>query len=295
MKVCISCGQRFSGDDWKCPSCSFIPDKINGCLAFAPALSTKSDGYNNEFFEKLYDIESGNFWFRSRNRLITWALQKYFPDIKNFLEIGCGTGYVLSGIEEKFPGLSLFGSDIYCDGLEFCKKRLKRAILLQMDAGRIPFEDEFDLVGAFDVLEHINDDMAVIRQMYNSVKPGGGVIITVPQHPSLWSSYDEYSCHARRYTASGLKNKIEEAGFELIRTTSFISLLLPIMILSRIRYNTAVNRQKSIDDVLEELKCGSVTNFVLEKMLDIERYFLAAGVNYRLGGSLLLIGRKRQE
>ena len=72
-----------------------------------------------------------------------------------------------------------------------------------MDARNIPFRDEFDVIGAFDVLEHIDEDVAVIDEVRKALRPGGGFLMSVPQHPALWSQQDERAFHVRRYTAAG--------------------------------------------------------------------------------------------
>ena len=174
MKVCLSCGQRFATEDWRCPSCKIYPETVDGFLSFAPGLAAGNDGFGAGYFEQLFKVEAGNFWFRSRNRLLIWALRKYFPQAKSFFEIGCGTGYVLSGIQREFPNLRLYGSDIFSNGLSFAKQRLSDVSLFQMDARRIPFEREFDVIGAFDVLEHIDEDGMVLQQMFQATKAGGG-------------------------------------------------------------------------------------------------------------------------
>ncbi len=71
--------------------------------------------------------------------------------------------------------------------------------MLQFDACAIPYKAEFDVIGAFDVIEHIEEDTAALTQMYQALKPGGGLLITVPQHRFLWSAVDEMSYHKRRY------------------------------------------------------------------------------------------------
>jgi SAM-dependent methyltransferase len=208
MKVCLHCKSEFKSDGWKCPKCSFEPEFENGFLLFAPELNYTNEGFNTKGFEELYALEEKNFWFRVRNQLIAWGVKKYFPSAKNFLEIGCGTGFVLADIELRFPEINCSGSELHAAGLEFAKSRVGSAPLFQMDARNIPFRSEFGLIGAFDVLEHIKEDEEVLAQMYKAVRPGGGIILTVPQHPFLWSSADELACHERRYTAKELKIKV---------------------------------------------------------------------------------------
>jgi len=290
MKVCLSCGQRFSAQNWCCPSCNLYPETVDGFLSFAPDLVAENDGFGAESFEVLFKVEAANFWFRSRNRLLTWTLRKYFPNAKSLFEIGCGTGYVLSGIQSELPGLHLYGSDIFSNGLSFADKRLSDVSLFQMDARLIPFEEEFDVIGAFDVLEHITEDDVVLRQMFQAVKPGGGVIITVPQHRFLWSIVDDYSFHKRRYTRQELIKKLEDAGFQVVYSTSFVFFLLPLMFLSRMK------RQSYSDkfDPLAELRIGRIANTVLENILTAERRFIKWGFSFPAGGSFLIVASRNR-
>ena len=87
-------------------------EKARGHLAFAPELAEQSEGLDASSFGRLAELEPGSFWFRTRNRWPCWALEHYFPDATNFLEIGCGTGFVLAGICEHFPRMRLVGNEI---------------------------------------------------------------------------------------------------------------------------------------------------------------------------------------
>lgn len=288
MIRCPSCLQLHTSAAVSCPGCGFIPQEIRGLKAWAPELAFSGGGFKAEYFNELRNLETENFWFRARNSLILWALQKYFAGFVSFLEIGCGTGYVLSGVASKFPGATLYGSEIFSDGLGFAARRVQRATFMQMDARRIPYAEEFDVIGAFDVLEHIAEDEAVLVQMQRALKPGGGLLITVPQHPMLWSSADEFACHVRRYTASEIHSKLERAGFETVRSTSFVSLLLPAMLASR-------RRGSSIGDFdpRDEFRIGRNANRVLEQILRIERWLIMIGVSFPVGGSRLIVARRR--
>ena len=118
---------------------------------------------------------------------------------------------MLAGIREKFPRMRLAGSEIFADGLAIAKARVPKVELYQMDARHISFEGEFDVVGAFDVLEHVIEDENVLVQMFNAVRPGGGLLVTVPQHPFLWSASDQHAMHQRRYNRAELRTKVESA------------------------------------------------------------------------------------
>lgn len=288
MKRCLKCDATFAGDDWICPVCHFAPANVQGCLAFAPELAGGGEGYQDSYFNELARLEAANFWFRARNQLIFWALQKHFKDAQNFLEIGCGTGFVLSGIAQAFPQMLLNGSEVSANGLAHAAQRIPQANFFQMDARAIPFEAEFDTIGAFDVIEHINQDEAVLAQIFRALKPGGGMLLTVPQHEFLWSQVDEHACHVRRYHAPELRTRIERAGFKVLTMTSFVSLLLPLMFVSRL----ARRKARQDFDVLAELRLNPVTNFALKSVLDFERGLIRAGVRLPFGGSLLVAAQK---
>jgi len=288
MKVCPACKFKFNFNCRSCPSCRESPAIKDGFPAYAPELAEANEGFEPEFFERLFKVEAGSFWFNSRNKLILWAIEKYFPKAKRFLEIGCGTGFVLSAIEEAFPMMELYGSEIFSAGLGYADKRIKKAELFQMDARKIPFEEEFDLIGAFDVLEHIEDDERVLKEMYRATRQGGGIIITVPQHQFLWSKVDEYARHVRRYSALELRKKVEAAGFRTRMTTSFVSILLPLFMASRLigQYRASEGGAGS------DLRPPGPLNSALERLLDLERFFIRMGLSLPLGSSLLLMADK---
>ena len=111
--------------------------------------------------------------------------------------------------------------------------------------------------------------------------------MTVPQHKWLWSYADEYALHKRRYTKSDMECKAGKAGFKVEFLTSFVSLLLPLMLISRRRKMT-----KQSFDPIAEFKIGKSQNNLLEKIMDMERFFIKKGVPLPLGGSLLLVAKK---
>jgi len=279
---------KFDNTAQECPSCRSKPKLLEDYQDFKPAPDRSCGGYKPDFFAELAKIEANNFWFTSRNLLITWAFKRYFAEAKNFFEIGCGTGFVLSCIKETFPTLSLYGSDIYAEGLHYAKKRLGNIEFFQMDAREVPFENEFDTIGLFDLLEHIDDDELVLSQIYKALRNDGGVMLTVPQHTFLWSQIDEEACHLRRYNRQKLKSKVERAGFKTVDIISFVSLLLPIMMVSRLR-KKSLNKKLS---VLSELKLDTLTNAMLKRLMDAERLLIRFGVRPPLGGSLLLVAYK---
>jgi SAM-dependent methyltransferase len=256
-----------------------------GFPSLAPDLAMTGGGFKPEYFAHLEKLEAGSFWFRSRNQLILWALRRYAHDATSFLEIGCGTGFVLSAIACAAPDLRLVGSEIFSDGLRFASKRLPHVELLQMDARHIPYTSEFDAIGAFDVLEHIPEDETVLREVAKALRPGGRLLITVPQHQFLWSATDETARHVRRYSTSDLRAKTERAGFHVLRVSSFVSFLLPLMLYSR-------RRKRQTQSATTELSVAPVVDKLFDHVMRIELLAIRMGLNLPMGGSLLLVARK---
>lgn len=266
-----------------------MPEMQEGFRAYAPALAQEGGGFKATYFADLVRLEAGHFWFRARNRLIIWVLGKYCPDFHSFMEIGCGTGYVLTGIAKAYPEKKLHGSEIFTAGLEFAAARQPAINFMQMDARHIPFVDEFDAIGAFDVLEHIEEDEQVLLQMREALKLRGVMLLTVPQHAWLWSPVDEYACHVRRYSAKELHAKVEGAGFEILRSTSFVTTLLPAMWASRF---TQKHFAKGID-ASAETRISPRLNSIFEIFIRTEIAMIHKGMNFPLGGSRLIVAEKK--
>lgn len=262
---------------------------MGGVPCYAPALAHESPGFRPEHFASLAALEEGHFWFRARNELIVHVLQRFFPRARSMLEIGCGTGFVLRGITESLPDLRVSGSEIFLEGLGFAARRLPAADLFQMDARRIPYENEFDLIGAFDVIEHIEEDEQVLREAHRALKPGGGFVLTVPQHPWLWSAQDDRACHVRRYRHRELRAKLSNAGFQIVFSSSFVSLLLPLLAASRMR------KRKPDDgsDINGELMPHAVVNRILYHVLRLESLLIRGGVRFPAGGTRLVVATKK--
>lgn len=287
MKRCLACERRFEGPGWRCPACGFEPASALGFTAFAEGVPAADIAFDPSRFEALARVETAHFWFASRAELIAWALRRHFPAARTLLEIGCGTGRVLAAIARRTAIARLTGSEAHVAGLRIAARAAPAAELLQMDARRIPYRDEFDVVAAFDVIEHIEDDATVLREMFAACRPGGGIMLTVPQHPWLWSARDAVAGHYRRYRRADLLRRMAGAGFERPWTSSFVTLALPLMALSRLGQRTAERVDPS-----RELELGAATNRILAAAMRVERWLIAAGARLPVGGSLLAVAHK---
>ena len=289
MKRCLSCNHHYASTNIVCPSCDSGPQQIDGFYAYAPDFAHSGGGFKSSYFSELAQLEETNFWFRSRNQLLLWAIEKYCSGFKSFLEIGCGNGYVLSSIVKAYPHAGFHGSEIFTTGLGFASERLPSVNLMQMDARNIPYYEEFDVIGAFDVLEHIKEDSQVLQQIHASLRPQGVMLITVPQHEWLWSITDEYACHVRRYTAAELHHKVEKAGFQILKTTSFVTTLLPAMLASRLFQSKQITDDF---DATAELKIHPRLNALFYQLLGIDLACIKNGWNLPTGGSRLVVAKK---
>jgi len=292
MKICLKCESPISRG-WDCPSCRWSPSHQAGFPLFAPGIASGFDAYSASAHDRLPQVEESHFWFVSRNKLIACLLDKYFPQAQNMMEIGCGTGFVLSGLAKNRPEMAFHGAEACLSGLKHAQKRLPGAGLYQMDACRIPFAGEFDIIGAFDVLEHIADDRRALKEMHKALKPDGGIMITVPQHPWLWSKADENARHQRRYTRTGLHEKIKAAGFAIHGTFSFIALLLPFMAASRFREKGQTNTFKEKSTTSTDFFLPEPMNRVFMRVCDLERALVRVGFSFPAGGSLVCIAKKQ--
>jgi SAM-dependent methyltransferase len=286
MKVCLTCERRFDARGWRCPACGYEP-AMAGFRLFAPDLADSNEGFEVDAFERLARLEPTSFWFRSRNRLVIQLVRRHFSRARSLFEIGCGTGFVLAGIHEAMPEVRLVGADLHPAGLAFAAPRVPGAELYQMDARRIPFDSEFDVVIALDVLEHIEQDDRVLAELLKALRPGGVAIIAVPQHPWLWNAGDNFSHHKRRYRRPELKAKLLRAGFELLQTTSFVSLLLPLMALSR-----ATQRGRRTYDPSGEFHIPRPLDRGFEALLETDRWLIRRGFSLPAGGSLVAAARR---
>jgi SAM-dependent methyltransferase len=267
------------------------PEIIDGIKCYAPELAFDNKDFDKNAFGILYKLEEKNFWFRARNNVLKILFGRYFGKDTGgkFLEIGCGTGFVLKGLE-KFKNLKLFGAEIYLEGLKYSKLRLPDVEFVQLDATTLPFEKEFDCIGAFDVLEHIEKDENVMAGVYKALKEKGFFFISVPQYMFMWSYLDDIACHKRRYSKKEIVTKLEKTGFEVVYTSSFVFLLFPLMYISRLLQK---NKNENSDyDPLGELKINFIVNFIFRVFMKIDEWLIKLGIRLPFGGSLIVIARK---
>lgn len=263
---------------------------IDGIKCYHPELAFSNNGFSPEAFDVLYKAEHSNFWFRGRNRIILYMIKKYstFSGTKKFLEIGCGNGIVLNNLRNN-TNYELYGSDIYIQGLLNARKKLTGVELIQMDATKFSKPGFYDAIGLFDVLEHIEEDKKVLVNLFQSVKPGGYLYITVPQYRFLWSQLDDIAFHKRRYTKRELLGKVQEAGFQIKYLGSFVFFLFPLMAMSRLLMKW--QKSKEINGS-EEFVTGKLTNSLLLFFMNMDEILIRLGLRLPFGGSIICVAKK---
>lgn len=289
MNRCPRCGATEGVSNTGCPACGFIPPVVDGLRHYAPDVADEGPGFDPSHYAQLAELEAGNFWFRARNEVILATLAKHFPDAKRYLEVGCGTGFVLQAVADRWPALDVSGSEVFAAGLAFARQRVPRASLFQMDATRVPFEARFDVIGAYDVIEHIEAEGAALEGLRHALVPGGGLVLTVPQHRWLWSEVDVEAHHVRRYEPGELEAALERAGFTVEYSTSFVSLLLPLVAASRL----LPLRRTSTRDPFREFRLPGALNLAFERLMHLETLGRRlTGIRLPVGGSRLVVARR---
>ena len=153
----------------------------------------------------------------------------------------------------------------------------------------MPFEaGSFELAASLDVIEHLDDDLAALRELRRVVAPGGTLLITVPAYQWLWSGHDEINHHHRRYTRRTLQQVGEQAGWQQVRTTYFNSLLLPAAILLRVLDRFS---RKTTESSLDLWVPPPPVNWLLERPLALEAAMIGRGGRIPAGLSLLAVFR----
>lgn len=220
-------------------------------------------------YQQMAELDQRHWWYRARREVLAELIRRVVDPPRNadILEIGCGTGHNLAMLSD-------FGR---VDALELddearahAQKRLGRSVmsapLPQLAGVR---EHHYDLVGAFDVIEHIDDDQAAIASIATRLKPSGKFVMTVPAHQWMWSAHDVVNHHRRRYSKRRLKSLIEGSPLKLERIGYFNSLLFPLAVAERLS-----SRLRKKDDADLKLPAAPL-NRALELVFAAERHLVA--------------------
>jgi len=238
-------------------------------------------------YQELYNLEDTYWWFVGRRQLVRQLLQRHVHDARaRVLDAGCGTG----GTMKELTGQGeLYGCDFSPVALSFCRRR-GFARLAAGDITALPYANHsFRAVISCDVLEHLADDRAGLREMLRVLEPGGTLIVTVPAHRFLWSEHDEALSHLRRYSARELRRLLQEAGAEVVKLSPVVvAAFAPILAFRLLQRLHPKQPGKPRTDLrvlspwLNNLLIGALT---------LENWLLRY-VNLPVGTSLVAVARK---
>ena len=220
-------------------------------------------------YQQMAELDQRHWWYRARREILSALIRREIrpPPDGRILEIGCGTGHNLAMLGEfgKVDALELDD-----EARAFAEKRLGRSVMSSPlpELAGVP-EHSYDLIGAFDVIEHIDDDEAALRSIAARLKPGGKFLMTVPAHQWMWSAHDEVNHHKRRYSKRALRQLIEASPLNLDRIGYFNSLLFPVAVAERL--SSKVRGKENADLTLPPVPL----NAALERAFAAERHLVA--------------------
>jgi SAM-dependent methyltransferase len=290
--VCPRCRAPLAQQETEavCTTCAARYPRVDGVLHLI-AGRQGAPGFDPHYFETLAEVERRHFWFVSRRRVIVDALKRHVADLdaRRLFDIGCGTGGLLEFLTAR--GVRLAGAcDAYPESLALVRRRVDTPLVL-VDEGRLPpLGGGQTLLSLFDVLEHMDDDLGMLRFLHSVLEPGGVLVLTVPAHPFLFDEMDELAHHRRRYRRSELQSRLRDAGFDVVLLTHFMAGLVPLLTVARTagrllsgrRPNAAARRAA-------EFRVVPVLNGLMLAGLGWERLWLRLGGSLPFGSSLLAV------
>lgn len=239
---------------------------------------------DTKLYDLFYSLEDSHWWFQGRKDLVLSLAERYRPRFQpRILDVGCGTGGMLAHFSRLGPSIGL---DMARESAYYCGKRSLEMVLGSGIA--LPFRTgSFDIVAALDVIEHVDEDQALLHEMQRVLAPGGVLLLTVPAFQFLWSSHDDLNHHRRRYVRQGLACQINAAGFTPLKLSYYNSLLLPAAV---VRKYVLKVRSNGTACHLEQLPAP--LNTIFRRILSMEKPVLAR-TQLPLGASIICAARRR--
>src|SRR5262245_22784177 len=183
-------------------------------------------------YRQYFEIEDRHWWFVARKAIVLGLLDRYLPASSQrvVLDAGCGTGGLLKDLQRYGK---VVAADFSEEAVQYCK--LRGYSICQSSILKTPIrEHSFDCIVGLDVIEHLDEDLVALQELYRICKAGGYLCVTVPAFQFLWSSHDELNHHKRRYSKPQIEVQLRSARFQVLRCSYFNSFLFPIILLGRL-------------------------------------------------------------
>ena len=239
-----------------------------------------------EEYERMYEAEQVSWWFRARRRILSDVIGRLdLPAEPKLVDIGCGTGGNLPMLEAYGEVL---GVEYSPTGAKFARTRTQCDIVEGSATETSLESDRFDLATMLDVLEHLEDDDAGLREVHRVLRPGGQFVFTVPAFMMLWSAHDEALHHYRRYRRPELRAKLQSAGFSVDWISYYNTSLFPPVAAVRLARKLVGGGESAADGVEVPPK---PINAMLEGLFAVERHVVGR-LNLPFGVSLIGLARK---
>ena len=238
---------------------------------------------NVDEYAKMRQAEDHYWWFVSRRRLALALLLKYAPGARQVLDLGSGTGALLTELQSVAETTGLDYSPL---AIAFCQER-GLSNLLVGDAERLPFRlASFDAVVSLDTLEHVRDHESAVAGIAGSLRPGGVLVLNVPAFRWLWGPHDVALMHHRRYTRAQVRDLLSKHGLRVQRLSYSVFLLFPFVVLIRL-----LDKFKRGEAKVSLPKVSPPTNRFLVKLQDMEARWILAG-SLPWGSSVIAVAKK---
>lgn len=268
---------------------------VDGIKSYSPEVANSYADYPDTGFDLTNENAGSSFWVSSRNRLFKSIVQSHLmPTSKTrFLDIGCGTGNFIQQIA-KNKNIEITGSEIYLKGLAYAKKNLPSVDFVQFDVTQGKIGEQFHIITAFDVLEHIENDNAALSNISQMLKKDGVLIVSVPQHMFLWSKLDEIVKHKRRYSRRELVAKLKANDFDISYVTSFLFILFPLMLISRLFDKADDDLPTNERELEKRVTFSGFLNRIFDFIMKVDEALISKGVSLPFGGTLVAVARKKR-
>ncbi len=236
-------------------------------------------------YDEMRESETEHWWFQARREILLQVIKSFVPKGVSVLDVGCGTGFILEKLQHDYDAHGLDHAEV---AVNYCHERgltfVKRGLL-----GEETFNGKkFQLISFLDVIEHIEDDLAVLSVAKPYLSQNGIVMITVPAFEFLWSAHDEIHHHKRRYTKETLTELLQKAGYTVRYISYFNMFLFPMIALVRVIGN--LTGRHNVSDAKPENK---FFNDVLYRVFESERNLLP-NVSLPFGVSLLAVAEAKK-